>query len=236
MAYHNKPDPMSEAAEMYLLRIALLSQGDEPVPISQLAETLGVSPISANQMCRKLEDKGMVHYQPYKGVTLTLQGEAIALRVLRKRRLWEVFLSEKLGMDPQVAEDVACRFEHVTPEELAERLAEYLGHPALSPQRQPIPPRFGGAPNQIVRPLSTLGVGKKGRIVNILADDALKNFLRMQHISPGAEVRPLAVAGGRAMLLEVNGQHITLDFDVAEKIDISPLEDAPSEADASAAA
>ncbi len=227
---------MSESAEMYLLRIALLSQGDEPVPISQLAETLGVSPISANQMCRKLEDRGMVNYQPYKGVTLTLQGEAIALRVLRKRRLWEVFLSEKLGMDPKLAEDVACRFEHVTPEELAERLADYLGHPALSPQRQPIPPRFGSAPSQVVRPLTSLGVGERARVVNVLADDALKAFLHMQHISSGAEVRPLAVAGDRAMLLEVDGQHITLEFDVAEKIDISPLEDSQSEADTMVAA
>lgn len=226
MADHNISDPVSESAEMYLLRIALLSQSGEPVPISQLAETLGVSPISANQMCRKLEGKGMVTYQPYKGVTLTLQGEAIALRVLRKRRLWEVFLAEKLGLDPQQAEEIACRFEHVTPEELTERLADYLGHPALSPQRQPIPPRFGRASPQPTQPLNALGVGQRARIVDIVADDALQAFLLQQGIAPGAEVRALAIAGKRAMLLEVGEQHITLDFDVAEKIEVVPL-DAP---------
>jgi DtxR family Mn-dependent transcriptional regulator len=208
---------------MYLLRIALLSQDDDPVPISQLAETLGVSPISANQMCRKLEGKGMVIYQPYKGVTLTLQGEAIALRVLRKRRLWEVFLAEKLGLAPQQAEDIACRFEHVTPEEVTERLADYLGHPALSPQRQPIPPRVGGSPSLSARPLTALGVGQRARIDHIRADEALKTFLGQQRLAPGVEVKVLAAAGKRAMLLMAGEQHITLDYDIAETIEVIPL-------------
>ncbi len=219
-------DPMTEAAEMYLLRIALLSEGDEPVPISQLAETLNVSPISANQMCRKLEARGLVDYQPYKGVTLTLQGEAIALRVLRKRRLWEVFLAEKLGLDPQTAEDVACRFEHVTPEDLAEKLAEFLGHPTLSPQRQPIPPRFGSPQrHQVIRPLSAVGVGERVRVTNIVADETLKSFLRGQGLGPGAVMMVLAVAPDKALLVEVNGGHVSLATNVAEKIDVTPFEE-----------
>ena len=219
-------DPMTEAAEMYLLRIALLSQGDEPVPISQLAETLNVSPISANQMCRKLEARGLVDYQPYKGVTLTLQGEAIALRVLRKRRLWEVFLAEKLGLDPQTAEDVACRFEHVTPEDLAEKLAEFLGHPTLSPQRQPIPPRFVSPQrHQVIRPLSAVGVGERVRVTNIVADETLKSFLRGQGLGPGAVMTVLAVAPDKALLVQVNGGHVSLATNVADKIDVTPLEE-----------
>jgi predicted membrane GTPase involved in stress response len=64
---HNLEEAMSESVEMYLLRIALLQDEDRPVPISALAEELAVSPVSANQMCRKLEERGMVHYEPYKG-------------------------------------------------------------------------------------------------------------------------------------------------------------------------
>jgi DtxR family Mn-dependent transcriptional regulator len=221
---------MTEAAEMYLLRIALLAQGDDPVPISQLAETLDVSPISANQMCRKLEARGLVDYQPYKGVTLTLQGEAIALRVLRKRRLWEVFLAEKLGLDPEVAEDIACRFEHVTPEELAEKLDDYLGNPTLSPQRQPIPPRFGNIQRRnVIRPLSAAGVGEQVRVTNIMVDDATKSFLRMHDIGPGAVVTLLAAAPGQALLVEVNGRHLTLAANVATRIDVTPLEKEPTQ-------
>ena len=230
MADHNTLDPMSEAAEMYLLRIALLTQGDEPVPIPQLAETLDVSPISANQMCRKLEARGLVAYQPYKGVTLTERGQAIALRVLRKRRLWEVFLVEKLGVSPEIAEEIACRFEHVTPDDLAENLAAYLDHPVLSPQHKPIPVFYENASRQNVRALSSLGVGQRARVVDILADEALKNFLNMQNFGPNAEVKVLASVADRALLLEVNGQHITLGFDVAQHITVTPFEETPSEA------
>jgi DtxR family Mn-dependent transcriptional regulator len=211
---------------MYLLRIALLAQGDDPVPISQLAETLDVSPISANQMCRKLEARGLVDYQPYKGVTLTLQGEAIALRVLRKRRLWEVFLAEKLGLDPEVAEEIACRFEHVTPEDLAEKLDDYLGNPTLSPQRQPIPPRFGSIQRRnVIRPLGATGVGERVRVTNIMADDATKSFLRMQGIGPGAVVTLLAAAPDGALLVEVGGKSISLAANVAGRIDVTPLDE-----------
>jgi len=220
-------DPVSESAEMYLLRIALLSEGNNPVPISQLAETLDVSPISANQMCRKLESKGLVDYQPYKGVTLTLQGEAIALRVLRKRRLWEVFLAEKLGLDPETAEEIACRFEHVTPEDLAEKLAEFLGNPTLSPQHQPIPPRFGSVQHKhVIRPLSAVGVGERVRVTNIVADETLKAFLRTQGIGPGAVLTVLALAPNKALLVAVDGNHISLATDVADHIDVTPIEEA----------
>ena len=223
-------DPMTEAAEMYLLRIALLAQDEEPVPISQLAETLNVSPISANQMCRKLEAKGLVDYQPYKGVMLTWQGEAIALRVLRKRRLWEVFLVEKLGLDPEDAEDVACRFEHVTPEDLAERLADYLGHPTFSPQRQPIPPRLGDAQRRMtLRPLAAVGVGESVQVANILTDETTKAFLRNQGIGPGAIVSILASTPEKAMLVAVDDKRVSLAADIAQKIDVTPLDEEKSE-------
>ena len=222
MVSHNMIPHMTESAEMYLLRIALLSQGNEPVPISQLAETLDVSPISANQMCRKLENKGLVVYQPYKGVVLTDRGATIAQKVLRKRRLWEVFLSEKLGIAPEIAEEMACRFEHVTPESLSEKLADFLGDPALSPQMQPIPPRENEAPRDS-RPLLSLGVGQRARVVKLPSDDATAAFLRMQHITPGAELKLLAIAQNRAVLLDVAGLQLALDFDIAHAIEIIPL-------------
>ena len=221
---------VSESAEMYLLRIALLSQGNEPVPISQLAETLDVSPISANQMCRKLENKGLVVYQPYKGVFLTDQGATIAQKVLRKRRLWEVFLSEKLGIAPEMAEEMACRFEHVTPESLSEKLADFLGDPALSPQMQPIPPREDELPRDS-RPLLSLGVGQRAHVAKLPSDDATAAFLRMQRITPGAELKLLAIAQNRAVLLDVAGQQLALDFDVAHAIEIIPLHAVQPEAD-----
>ena len=222
MPNHNMSNLMSEATEMYLLRISLLSQQNDPVPISQLAETLEVSPISANQMCRKLEVKGFVSYQPYKGVTLTPQGKAVALRVLRKRRLWEVFLAEKLGVSPDDAEEIACRLEHATPVDIAEKLADFLRNPRFSPQRQPIPPRDADSRRNEGQPLAALSVGQHARITAISADDALNAFLRHQDIKPGAEVMILAIAE-QAMLLHAGGQRITLHADIARQIDVITL-------------
>ena len=222
MEDHNITVSMSESVEMYLLRIALLQDEDKPVPISVLAEELSVSPVSANQMCRKLEERGMIHYEPYRGVTLTLQGEAAAMRVLRKRRLWEVFLAEKLGVEPQQAEEIACRFEHVTPDGLAERLAGFLGNPTLSPQQQPIPPSIGAALRRPRFPLSGLGVGLKAQVVHIDGDVTVHDFVCDQGLVPGAIVKVLAAAGSGSMLIEVGSVQLALSAELARLIDVAP--------------
>ena len=213
---------MSEATEMYLLRIALLSEHRDPVPLSQLAEEMDITPVSANQMCRKLAERGLVEYLPYKGVTLTDEGAAIARRILRKRRLWEVFLVEKLGADPNEAEDAACRFEHVTPDHLAERLAEYLGQPTLSPQGQPIPPRLDQSREPLALRLDALNAGMEGRILSIVAAEPTRGFLQDQGLRPGARVRVLAVAQNHARLIDVDGQTISLSPELTETIHILP--------------
>jgi DtxR family Mn-dependent transcriptional regulator len=85
---------LSESMEMYLVTIARLRTDGEPVPLSLLADTLCISPVSVNEMCRKLQNQGLVLYRPYKGVSLTDEGEQRACYILRCHRLWEVFLAE----------------------------------------------------------------------------------------------------------------------------------------------
>ncbi|MBN1993718.1 MAG: metal-dependent transcriptional regulator, partial [Anaerolineae bacterium] len=183
MAHHNfGEETMSESIEMYLLRVALLQADDQPVPIPQLAQELAISPVSAHEMCRKLTDKGLVQYEPYKGVTLTTPGETLARRVLRCRRLWANFFGQKLGIEPQAADEMACRFEHVTPDELADRLAAYLDIPELASedyQRQTCG-------------LAQLTAGKRGRVVDLTADNVTNDFLKQQGIARGELITVLA--------------------------------------------
>lgn len=219
---HNSNEAMSESVEMYLLRIALLQDEDRPVPISALAEELAVSPVSANQMCRKLEERGMVHYEPYKGVTLTLHGEAVAMRVLRKRRLWEVFLADKLGLEPAQAEEIACRFEHVTPDGLAERLAGYLGNPTLSPQQEPIPPSIGAAVRKPRLALSALSAGQQAQVCQIAASEPVREFLRTRGLVSGATLKVLAAAGDGGLLIETSQGMLTLSADLVQLIEVIP--------------
>ena len=202
---------MSESTEMYLLHIELLSRNQNPVPITQLAETLGVSPISANQMCRKLESRDLVAYQPYKGVTLTEQGEAIAQRVLRKRHLWEFFLTDKLGLDATAAEEIACRLEHATPDELVEQLSAFLGRPDLTPHQ---PPR---------QPLLALSVGQQARVAAICSEESLATFLYAQQLTPGAEITLLARSASQTLLIQINTQHLTLSAELAQCVDVIPI-------------
>jgi DtxR family transcriptional regulator, Mn-dependent transcriptional regulator len=223
MDNHNLNAAMSESVEMYLLRIALLQDEDRPVPISALAEELAVSPVSANQMCRKLEERGMVHYEPYKGVTLTLHGEAVAMRVLRKRRLWEVFLAGKLGLEPGQAEEIACRFEHVTPDGLAERLAGFLGNPTVSPQQEPIPPSIGVAVRRPRLSLSTLGIGQQAQVCQISGDEPVRDFLRTRGLAAGAIVKVLAAAGDGGLLVEAGHGTLMLAADIVRLIEVSAV-------------
>jgi Mn-dependent DtxR family transcriptional regulator len=132
---------MSESEDMYLLTVAKLVEAgaQAPIPVSRLAQELSIQPISANQMIRKLEEAGWLRYTPYKGVELTQEGEGLALRTLRHRRLWEVFLVENLQLSLDEADEMACRLEHILPAEVAERLAGFLGYPATSPRGKPIP-------------------------------------------------------------------------------------------------
>lgn len=126
---------------MYLITVARAIENGHraPVPVPLVAETLAITRVSANEMTKKLVGRGFVDYQPYRGVSLTEAGNAIANRVLRRRRLWASFLAEHLGFSPTAADTVACEFEHITPGEVARRLAEFLGQPTVDPEGRPIP-------------------------------------------------------------------------------------------------
>lgn len=219
MAHHT-----SESIEMYLLRIALLQDNEQPVPVPRLAQELAVSPVSASEMCRKLTEMDFITYEPYKGVILTTEGEALAHRVLRHRRLWEVFFVEKLGLKPQAAEEIACRFEHVTPDNVADRLSDFLGHPAFSPQNEPIPgANTSDSTLSAQLLLTTLSIGSQGQVTNINADAATQEFLRHQGVTLGVTVESLGITGDGALLLQIDQQRLLLSASVAAGVYITPI-------------
>jgi DtxR family Mn-dependent transcriptional regulator len=113
--------------------------GAETVSTSAIAETLEVTPPTATSMMEKLEDRGLVEREKYKGVTLTREGETVALEVLRHHRLLETYLAEHLGYDWAEVHDEADRLEHHISEEFERRVAEVLGDPEVDPHGDPIP-------------------------------------------------------------------------------------------------
>jgi DtxR family Mn-dependent transcriptional regulator len=202
---------------MYLVRTAMLRKGTEPVPLSLLAQWLEVSPASANEMCRKLAEQGFVAYQPYKGVTLTDEGERLAGRVLKRRHMWKAFLTERLAVEPDEAEDVACRLEHVTSDELVERLATYMQQPA-APEAAPAP-----AENAPLPTLAALAAGQHAQVVRVAADPVVQNFLQAQGIAPGVALHIHAVAADGALLLAVPAGFVTLAASTADYVQVTLL-------------
>ncbi|MDY7083195.1 MAG: metal-dependent transcriptional regulator, partial [Halobacteria archaeon] len=130
---------LSDVMEDYIKAIYHLQREDSPVSTSEIADYLGVKPPTVTSMLDKLEERGFVEREKYKGVELTEDGETVALEVLRHHRLLETFLTEHLNYDWTEVHDEADRLEHHISEEFEKRVAEELDEPTVDPHGDPIP-------------------------------------------------------------------------------------------------
>jgi DtxR family Mn-dependent transcriptional regulator len=211
---------LSENMQMYLVSILRLSSARQPVPLSKLAEVLDVSPVSVNQMCHKLQDDGLAEYLPYKGVTITLQGAQLASRILRRHRLWEVFLVEHLQMGLQQAHNGACQLEHATSDEVIERLARFLNHPRVNPEGEPIPNGATGSDVMPTRALADMKLGECGHYIQCDAGETCRAFLAAQGLRPGTSFQIIATAA-QSVLVESNGRRIVLSGPLASVVRVT---------------
>ncbi len=118
----------------------------EAVSTNELAELAGTKAASVTDMLRKLADKDYILYKKYQGVKLTEKGQLLALQILRKHRLWEVFLVRSLGFGWDEIHEIAEQLEHIDSPELTNRLDEFLGFPKFDPHGDPIPDGKGQLP------------------------------------------------------------------------------------------
>jgi DtxR family Mn-dependent transcriptional regulator len=216
----------SESEEMFLITVArAIEDGHSaPVPLPFLAESLSISRVSATEMAKKLVGRGFIGYEPYHGVTLTRQGTAIANSVLRRRRLWALFLAEHLGLTPAVADIVACEFEHITPGEVAGRLADFLGDPRVGPGGKPIPAADTAVESKALEmPLNALEAGHRGRVTRLAGDAAIRSFLVDEGLTEGVEVTLLAIGSDQGCLIETARGRVHLSATVASSVAVSPV-------------
>jgi len=194
----------SESEEMYLITVArAVEEGTpEPVPVGVIAEALAHSPTSVNEKIRKLADRNLLAYEPYHGVRLTRDGRIVAARVLRTRRLWATFLANHLGFSPGEADERACRLEHMTAPDAAERLAVFLGEPEADPSGRPIPNTAGSyRPQPVTTSLVHVAAGDIAEVVSIEGSDRVRPFLEAEGITIGARIVVLG-AGGSGLLVK----------------------------------
>src|SRR6267378_4404361 len=135
--------PLTRSVEDYLKAIYHLSSQGGFASTSDIAAMLEVSPPSVSGMVKRLSEAGLIEHVPYRGVQLTSQGRRAALRMIRRHRLLEVYLTERLGYDWDGVHDEADRLEHAVSDELIERMAAALGQPRYDPHGEPIPTAAG---------------------------------------------------------------------------------------------
>lgn len=169
----------SLTVENYLKAIFQLADAQQPgaVTTGQIADALAVSPGTVTSMLKTLAEGSLATYRPYEGVELTPAGRALALRVIRRHRLIELFLVQTLSLTWDEVHDEAEHMEHAVSDWLVDKMAQHLGNPKFDPHGDPIPTADGAIVQAEAMPLAEAPVGQPFRVVRVL--DQSPEFLRM---------------------------------------------------------
>jgi DtxR family Mn-dependent transcriptional regulator len=203
---------MTLSEENYLKAIYHLSSFEAAeVSTNAIAEMMDTKASSVTDMLKKLAEKELVLYKKYQGVCLTAQGKLMAMMIVRKHRLWEVFLVEKLAFSWDEVHDIAEELEHIKSEQLINRLDDFLGNPTEDPHGDPIPDGKGQIVNVDKVLLSDLKENQSGICVGV--KDSSSEFLKYldrQQIALGSKIK---VVDKEAFDLSV-----TIHIDEKEKV------------------
>lgn len=207
--------------ENYLKAIYKLSKkSDKGVSTNALAERMDTKASSVTDMIKRLAQKKLVNYQKYQGVTLTKKGQKIAVNIIRKHRLWEVFLVDHLGFGWDEVHEVAEELEHINSELLVERLDKFLGHPKYDPHGGPIPDSEGNFPDPARVKLDELEVGKQTKVMGITENsDAFLAHMKKLGLELGVSfVLKERSDFDRSVEIELDGKTVHLSQEVAKNI------------------
>jgi len=211
--------------ENYLKAIYHLSEaGSKSVSTNALAKEMRTTPASVSDMVKKLSNKAVVDYQKYQGVKISEDGRGKALEVIRKHRLWEVFLVDKLMFKWDEVHDIAEQLEHIKSPLLIKRLDEFLGFPKNDPHGDPIPDENGNFVEKKKLPLNELKEGATGIMVAVNDSSiAFLKYLDKMEISIGCKIQILEVIEfDQSMDILVNSsKKLTISKTVADNILIS---------------
>ncbi len=207
----------SSTEENYIKAIFHLGEdGDESISTNDIAKTVNATAASVTDMIKKLKQKKLVTYEKYHGVRLTREGEKIAKGVVRKHRLWEVFLVEKLGYGWDKIHDIAEQLEHIHSAEMIDKLDKFLGFPKFDPHGDPIPDASGNIQSVRQVLLSKMKKGEKGKVVGV-KDSSSKflQYLDAQQIHLGSEIEITEI-------IEFDGS-LSIQLDKKKKATISKM-------------
>ncbi|HSG81737.1 MAG TPA: metal-dependent transcriptional regulator [Gemmatimonadota bacterium] len=219
----------SRAVEDYLKAIRILQVEGAPVSTSALAQHLDRSPASVTNMVKNLAERGLVEHRPYHGVQLSAAGEREALGIIRRHRVIEAYLIERLGYSWDEVHAEADRLEHAASDDLVERMAAVLGHPELDPHGSPIPTAEGELAERRHPTLAELRGGARATVREVSdADEGRLRYLAELGLYPGTQVEVLDREPFEGPIrVRVAGAVRSLGKALAEIVSVEPESDEP---------
>lgn len=184
---------------------------------NEMAAHLNVKPATVNDMLKKLKEKNLINYEKYKKITFTPEGKKLALEVLRKHRLWETFLYEKLQFSWDEVHEVAEQLEHIQSERLVNKLDEFLGFPTEDPHGDAIPDIHGNMKTIEKQLLSDGIISQKYICVGVKdSSNDFLNYLNKIHVSLGTSIQIIDFENfDQTFQIKINDQFFTISLKVA---------------------
>ena len=217
----------TSSEENYLKAIYHLGMvAKKGVSTNAIAKRLATKASSVTDMVKKLADKKVLIYRKYQGVSLTSEGEKIAALIIRKHRLWEVFLVEKLNFKWDEVHDVAEQLEHIKSPKLIDEIDALLGFPTLDPHGDPIPDKEGRIKVRKKVKLSTLQENDETILLAVKdSSDAFLRYLNKKKIAIGHMIKVLHIEPfDSSVLICINGVELLITHEVAEHLLVKEIE------------
>jgi len=193
------------------------------VSTNQIAALLNTSAASVTDMLKKLAEKQLINYARYQGVSLTPAGEKIAIHIIRKHRLWEYFLVEKLNFKWDEVHEMAEEMEHISSKELIDRLDKFMGYPKYDPHGDPIPDSNGNFKVHELKPVSLI-LTNEGGVISGVRDHspAFLQYLERQQLTIGKKIKVIEIVDyDHSMVLQVESNKVNISREVANNLLIS---------------
>jgi len=214
---------ITSTIENYLKALFLLgSHGEKRVSTGTLAKSLHVTPGSATSMIKTLAESGLAEHRPHYGVKLTDEGRLLAVHVVRRHRIVELFLVQILGMDWSKVHDEAEQLEHVVSDDIIDRMNAILGNPTVDPHGDPIPTSDGKLATRTLLQLAACKEGERVSVARIGNQDT--DFLKFAEASElliGSTITVLVRNDiADSMTLQTNNREVTLGMVAASKIEV----------------
>jgi DtxR family transcriptional regulator, Mn-dependent transcriptional regulator len=206
--------------ENYIKAIYHLQEAGGTVSTNALAERLSTKAASVTDMMKKLSAKKLLHYTPYYGFTLSNEGKKAALFIIRRHRLWEYFLSQKLGFDWEEVHQLAEELEHVSSKRLIDRLDEFLGFPPFDPHGDPIPDNRGRITVRDNLPVSLLPKNQPGVVCQVTNQSAeMLELLKHKSIGIGTKLEVKKhFPFDQSIELKIGRQTVTISEQLAKNV------------------